>query len=172
MILGDFDIREYIKNGKLIIEPFFHDTVRENGVDLRIGTSIGRLRITNEVFDPKVDDPRKFIEIECGEEFVVYPNEHVLLHTLEYIKLPNDLMAFVNLRSSYARIGLLIPPTVVDAGFEGQLTIELIGGNFPVKLYAGERFIHLIFAKTSGPVERPYKGKYLGQKGVQYPIFK
>ena len=110
--------------------------------------------------------------IERGKEFVINPREHVLLHTIEYIKLPLDLMGFVNLRSSYARIGLTIPPTIIDANFEGQLTIELVGGDFPVKLYAGDRFIHVVFAKLSSPVEKPYMGRYQGQRGVRLPSFK
>ena len=78
-------------------------------------------------------------------------------------------MAFVELRSTYARLGLFIPPTIVDANFEGQLTIELVGGPFPVKLYKGDRFLHIIFAKLTSQVEKPYMGKYQGQRGVTLP---
>jgi len=114
-----------------------------------------------------LDNPDySFFRIEKGDEFIINPYEHVLLTTDEYIKLPNDVMAFVNLRSSFARLGLLIPPTIVDAGFEGQLTIELVGSSFPVKLKRGTRFLHLIFARTLTPVEYPYNSKYQGQKGV------
>jgi len=66
-------------------------------------------------------------------------------------------MGFVNLRSSYARIGLSFPPTI-------------IGGSFPIKLYAKDRFCHIVLAKlTSDSVS--YRGVYLGQKGVTYPKF-
>jgi dCTP deaminase len=81
-------------------------------------------------------------------------------------------MAFVNLRSSYARIGLTVPPTIIDANFEGQLTIEMIGGEFPVRLYSGERFIHVVFAKLTSPVEKPYSGRYQRQRGIKLPVFK
>ena len=162
----------YIDNGELMINPFFDDSIRENGVDLRIGDMIGRLIKSDQIFDPKKDDPSKYIKIEEGKSFIIYSNEHVLLHTIEYIKMPRDVMAFVNLRSSFARIGLILPPTVVDANFEGQLTIEIIGGNFPVKLYKSMRFLHLVFGKLTTSVEKPYMGKYQGQKGVQIPIFK
>ena len=91
--------------------------------------------------------------------------------TLEYLELPNDAIAFVNLRSTYARLGLTIPPTIVDAGFRGQLTIEVVGSEFPIKLKSGERFLHLIFAKTLTPVEKPYRGKYQGQQEVTLPKF-
>jgi len=73
------------------------------------------------------------------------------------------------LRSTYARFGLYIPPTVVDAGFHGQLTIEIIGSNLPVKIYPNQRFLHLIFVKTSSPVYKPYTGKYQKQTGVTPP---
>lgn len=172
LILSDRDIRIYIDDGELIIHPLYKDTIRENGVDLRIGGHIGRLKKFSEVFDPEEDDPSEFIKLEEGSSFIIYPNEHVLLHTIEYVKMPNDIMAFVNLRSSLARIGLTLPPTIVDASFKGQLTIELVGGNFPIKLYKGNRFLHLIFGKLTSPSENPYKGKYQGQRGIQIPIFK
>ncbi len=172
MILSDFDLWNYIKSGRLKIEPLEPDIVRENGLDLRIGTSIGRLKKTDKVFDPKKGNVEEFFTIETGESFIINPHEHVLLHTIEYVALPTDIMAFVNLRSSYARIGLILPPTIIDANFEGQLTIEMIGGEFPVRLYAGERFIHVVFAKLTSPVENPYSGKYQKQRGIKLPIFK
>ncbi len=173
MILGDRDLRYYISKGLIIIEPFDENIIRENGVDLRLGGEIARMRNPGKVFDvrnpPK--DYSEFYIIEKGDSFIINPHEHVLLTTLEYIKLPDDIMAFVNLRSTYARLGIYAPPTIVDAGFEGTLTIELVGGEFPVRLYKGERFLHLVFAKTTSPVEKPYRGKYQGQRGIMLPKF-
>lgn len=173
MILSDFDLWAYIKGGRLVIEPFDENIVRENGIDLRIGRAIARMRDIGEPLDTR-DDSRiqEYFQLEEGESFVIRPREHVLLHTLEYVKLPVDLMGFVNLRSSYARVGLMIPPTIIDANFEGELTIELVGGDFPVRLYAGDRFLHVVFAKLSSAVEKPYKGKYQGQRGVKLPSFR
>jgi len=172
MILSDFDLRNYIKSGRLKIEPFSEEIIRENGLDLRLGNTIARLKRIDKVFDYKnIGNMSDYYVIERSEYFVIEPNERVLLHTLEYIKLPPELMGFVNLRSTYARLGLSISPTIIDGGFEGQLTIELVGGSFPVKLYAGERFIHVVFAKLTSPVEKPYAGKYQGQRGVMLPKF-
>jgi dCTP deaminase len=84
--------------------------------------------------------------------------------------MPMDLMGFVQLRSTYARLGLALPPTIIDANFSGQLTLEVLGGSFPVKIYAGDRFCHIIFAKLTSPVEKPYIGKYQLQRGVTLPI--
>jgi len=168
MILGDRDLKYYLEKGWIVISPLTQDTIRENGVDLRVGGEIARFKKTDEIYEIE-KDPRSFYEIEKGDEFIIYPNEHVLLVTEEYVKLPNDVMAFVNLRSSFARLGLIIPPTIVDAGFEGQLTIEVLGSAFPVKIKRGTRFLHLIFARTLTPVENPYHGKYQGQQGVTLP---
>ncbi len=170
MILGDRDLKYYLEKRWILIDPLNDDTVRENGVDLRVGGQIARFKRTDRVYTVG-EDLSDFYEVETGKEFVIYPGEHVLLTTEEYVKLPNDIMAFVNLRSSFARLGLFIPPTIVDAGFEGQVTIEVIGSSFPVKIKEGTRFVHLIFAKTLTPVENPYRGKYQGQRGVTLPKF-
>lgn len=170
MILSDWDIRVYIEKKLLVIDPLFEDTIRENGVDLRFGYEFCRFRKSfNEIIDSKNYDPKRFLEcIEVGEDegFVIKPLEHILATTLEWIELPHDLIGFVNLRSTFARLGTYLPPTVIDAGFKGQVTIEIIGGSLPVRVYPRQRFLHVIFARTSSPVYRPYSGKYQGQKGV------
>jgi len=172
VILSDFDLWNYINSKRLVIEPFTEEIIRENGVDLRIGNTIARFIKTNREFDVHNSNPSEFYTFEEGDSFLINPREHVLLHTIEYLKLPKDLMGFVNLRSSYARIGLTIPPTIIDANFQGQLTIELVGSDFPIRLYSGDRFLHVVFARLSTSVERPYSGKYQGQTGVRLPSFK
>jgi len=170
MILSDRDLKYYLEKQWIKIVPFSEEIVRENGVDLRIGSQFARLKKTNKVFDVN-ENIEDFYEIINSNEIVVYPHEHLLMTTMEYIELPNDVMAFVNLRSTYARLGISIPPTIVDAGFKGELTIEIVGSEFPVRLKSGTRFLHLIFARTLTPVERPYHGKYQKQNGVTLPKF-
>ncbi len=171
MILGDRDLKYYIEKGKIVVEPFDPEIVRENGIDLRIGGQIARLRRTDRVLDTAnpPEDLSEFYVVEEGESFIIYPGERVLLTTLEYLKLPEDIMAFVELRSSFARTGLTMPPTIIDAGFEGNVTLEIHGSSFPVKVYRGQRFAHIIFARTLSPVENPYRGRYQGQRGVTLP---
>ena len=170
MILSDRDLKYYLEKGWIKIEPLREDSIRENGIDLRIRNPFARLKKTNKIFTPG-DNIEDFYEIIDSYEIIIQPHEHLLLTTLEYIELPNDIMAFVNLRSTYARLGISIPPTIVDAGFKGELTIEVIGSEFPVKLTVGEKFLHLIFAKTLSPVEKPYHGKYQHQRSVTLPRF-
>ncbi|BCU68388.1 deoxycytidine triphosphate deaminase [Sulfolobales archaeon HS-7] len=167
MILGDRDLRYFIEQKYIKIEPLFEDSIRENGVDMRVGDQIARMKKTDKVFT--LEEVSDFYDVEIGEEFLIRPHEHVLLTTEEYMELPRDIMAFVNLRSTFARAGLFIPPTIVDAGFSGQLTIEVLGSEFPVLLKRGQRFLHLIFARTLTPVEKPYSSRYQGQKGVTLP---
>ena len=171
MILGDRDLKYYIEKGRIVVEPFDPEIVRENGIDLRIGGQIARLRRTGRVLDTAnpPEDLSEFYVVEEGESFIIYPGERVLLTTLEYLKLPEDIMAFVELRSSFARTGLTMPPTIIDAGFEGNVTLEIHGSSFPIKIYRGQRFAHVIFARTLSPVERPYRGRYQGQRGVTLP---
>jgi len=172
LILSDRDILTLIKAGDLLIEPFDPEIIRENGLDLRLGRGYCRFRATGRLLDPRnPGDPSDFYECGESDEIIVNPREHILLHTLEYIRLPDYIAGLVNLRSTWARTGIYVPSTAVDAGFEGQLTIEVIGSSFPVKLYAGDRFLHLVLVKLGTPSAKPYSGEYQGQRGVRLPKF-
>jgi dCTP deaminase len=172
MILSDFDLRSYIASGRLYIEPFDPSIVRENGLDLRLGRGFCELAESHEVLDPYEADGevlKRFYRCGDGDEVILRPWGRYLLHTLEYIRLPPELVGFVELRSTLARLGLMIPPTIVDGGFEGELTIEVQAPPFPIRLRQGTRFLHVILAKVSTPIEKPYRGTYQGQRGVRLP---
>jgi len=172
LALSDFDLENYLKTRRLVIEPVHPDTVRENGVDLRVGESIARMRETDQLLDTRAEiDTRLFYDIVKGDEFVIRPREKVLICTMEYMELPAELMGFVELRSTFARCGLMLPPTIIDGGFKGQVTLEVEGSSFPVKLYKGDRFAHIVFLKLVSPIGKPYAGKYQGQRGVTLPRF-
>ncbi len=173
MILSDRDIRALIALGELGVEPLRPDTVRENGLDLRLGREFCRLRARSDVvLDPgEPGDPRDFYECVESDSVVVGPGERLLAVTEEYIRVPGYLAGLVNLRSTWARTGIFVPPTVVDAGFQGQIVIEVIGSAFPVRLRAGDRFLHLVLVRLNTPAERPYAGSYQGQRGVALPKF-
>ena len=171
MILSDFDLRAYLKSGRLKVTPFSEEIIRENGLDLRVGNSYCEIVNSNEVFEVvEGSDPSRYYKCYEADDFIsLKPNTRYLLHTLEYLSLPPELMGFVELRSTFARLGIVMPPTIVDGGFEGQLTIEILNTSFPIKLKTRTRFLHIVFAKLTTPVVRPYRGKYQGQKGVTLP---
>ena len=134
MILSGRDLSWYVETGKLKIEPSTPEQFQQNGFD-------------------------------CILEDIGEQDKHFALGcTREIFELPDDLMAFVGIRSSWARKGFSMPMTIVDAGFRGNLTLEIIrfgDADWPV----GERFAHLIFAKLTSP-SAPYRGKYDGQRGI------
>lgn len=172
MILSDFDLKNYIKSGRIVIEPFDEDIIRENGLDLRLGAEICELIESDEILNPYAsteNEINKFYRCWKANEFIIKPYRRYLLTTLEYIKVPPELMAFVELRSTFARMGLSIPPTIIDGGFEGQITIELHGSSFPIMLKYKTRFLHIVFSRVTSPIEKPYRGSYQGQRGVRLP---
>ena len=171
MILSGADIQEELTRRTLLIEPLGKDTVRENGVDLKLSCEITRL-IENDrlTLDIQSNNREQFYSKETDlETFVIHPGEKILVSTLERVTLPNDLMAFCQLRSTFSRAGVSIPPTVVDAGFSGNLTIQLSGSSFPVKISTKTRFLHLIFAELKTPLIKGYDGKYQNDVGVSPP---
>lgn len=170
MILSALDLKKAIDQGSLIIDPLSCDTIRENGVDLRFSEEIVRLQPTDKMLD--IQSPNNeglYVKEKVTDYFILSKYEKVLVATLEKVKLGNDLMAFCQLRSTFSRAGVSIPPTVVDAGFEGILTIQISGGPFPVKIPVKTRFLHLVFAELKTPLITGYDGKYKHDNAVAPP---
>ena len=169
MILSNVDIQELISLGKLVIEPLDDDTIRENGVDLKFSGKVGVLK-DSEVFIPGESDPDKFYETMEMDEYVIKPGTSIIFSTIEYIRLPPTHIAFINLRSSYARLGLILSPTIVDAGYEGNLTVGLYSSRIPVLIKKGDRILHLIIASLKTKSSKPYSGIYKGVRGLAKPF--
>jgi dCTP deaminase len=171
MILTKEGIERLINKKELQIEPFDEEVIRENGLDLRIGEEYAIYAFENQVIDvcELTSSSHLFSKVQAKDgRIAIPPNKFVLLTTLEYVKFPRNVVGLCNLRSTLARYGLTIPPTIVDAGFEGNLTIEVVNSsNNYIVLRPGVRFLHVILVKTEG--EAKYFGKYLGQKGVTLP---
>ena len=170
MILSDTDLAEYLRSGKLVVEPLDWEIVRENGLDLRLGSEYCEILPTRLTLAVGEGDVSKYYR--CGrneEHLILRPSTLYLLHTIETLALPSDLMGFVELRSTFARLGFLMPPTIVDAGFRGQLTVEVLTPPYPTRVRVGTRFLHVVFARTLTPVVNTYRGRYQGQSGVTLP---
>ena len=173
--MGDCDLKDLLKSNKLIVDPLSDDSIQQNGIDFKIGNEIAECRPTNknEVMDSTSNDEiRKFyhsIEADNGY-FVFSPLHHYLLLTKEKVKMPLDIMGFCALRSTFARLGFVSPLTVIDAGFEGTLTIGVLyAGNISIKVPVGCRFLHIVFGQLKTEVDLPYQGYYKMQKGISIP---
>lgn len=175
MIMSDRNLRKLIESDQLVIEPLVDGSIQQNGIDFSIADelAIGTSGSNTEIIDSKSSaDIKKFFQIVKSEEghFVFSPLRHYLLSTIENIKMPSDLMGFCGLRSTFARLGFVSPLTIIDAGFEGTLTIGVFyGGSNPIRIPVGCRFLHVVFAQLLDKADIPYQGHYKKQKGVSLP---
>lgn len=182
-ILSDRDLKDLIDEENAIYVEEGPEIDRElqvgsSSVDLRIGYSFGVLNTRRiEIIDAKnLKEYRKYIKEEeytAEEGVIVHPGEFILGSTLETLKVPRNLVARVEGRSSYGRLGIIVHATAgfCDPGFEGQITLEMQNlGNAPVKLYPEDRVCQIVFETMESEPERAYDekkdSKYMGQKGA------
>jgi dCTP deaminase len=156
-------MKSMLNTGELMVRPLTEEQIQPASIDLRLGTHFLKID-ENTIESMALDKEIRYVEIE-SDEIVIPPNSFLLATTMEYIKLPDNVTAFVEGRSSIGRMGLFIQNAGwVDPGFEGEITLELYNANcLPIKLMAGRRVCQLVFAFTDQPVENPYRGKYQGQ---------
>ncbi|WP_457625075.1 dCTP deaminase [Persephonella sp.] len=170
MILSDRKIKELLNRKELVIEPIDSNQIQPSSVDLRLGNDFLIYPEEIEILDVKNPDlGNQLKKVVADEEgFVIQPKHFILATTREYIKLPDYLTAFVEGRSSLGRLGLFIENAGwVDAGFEGNITLEFYNANSrPLRIYPGMRICQLVFAQMEQPAENPYRGKYQGQRGT------
>jgi|SRR3989344_2924710 len=162
-VLSDKDIKKRILDGSLVLGGVELNNITVASVDLRLGNKFKIFKNSNIThIDTKniiSDDLMETIEKNEDEPFVLHPNEFVLGSTKEYIKIPNDLVARLDGRSSFGRLGIVIHSTAgsVDPGFEGNLTLEIANiSKVPVILWPGTRICRLTFDVLSSPSETPY----------------
>lgn len=173
-MLSGFDIRNLVDTERLIIMPFDNSMVRENGIDFKLADEIAHHKTFDNgfVLDPSDESHIKnsYEVSKSIDSLVIKAHEQVLLSTLEYIKVPDDVAGFVELRSTWARHGLSLPPTIIDAGFEGNITLEVMNNApYDIMLKPSTPFAHIIFNKLSNRADVPYNGTYSGQRGVRLP---
>jgi dCTP deaminase len=174
MVLSDQTIRAEIEAGRIALDPFDERMIQPSSVDVRVDR---HFRVFHNARYPFIDvrqpmeDLTEPVEVTDGEPFILHPGEFVLGQTLERVRLPNDVVARLEGKSSLGRLGLLIHSTAgfVDAGFEGNLTLELSNvANLPVTIYHAMPIGQISFMRMDAPVERPYgsretSSKYQGQ---------
>jgi len=166
--LSDRSIREAIENGQIKVDPYDPTMIQPATLDLRCGHNF-RVFESHKVASIDLNDPPVDLtqeeNVEDGEPFVLHPQEFVLGTTLETVGLPDNIQAHVGGKSSLGRLGLIVHATagVIDAGFEGQITLELTNlTRVPIFLYANKPIAQLSFFQLDRPAERPYGHKELG----------
>ena len=166
MILSDKSIKKYLESGELLIEPLEPRQIQPASVDIRLGHNFLRLD-ENNFGTMTMTDEIEYTRFEC-DELIIPSGSFLLATTMEYIRLPNNLTAFVEGRSSIGRMGLFIQNAGwVDPGFEGEITLELYNANrLPIRLEAGRRICQLVFAAMDDEAENPYCGKYQKQRSA------
>jgi dCTP deaminase len=171
VVLSDRSIREQLAAGRLVIDPWDEAMLQPSSVDVRVDADFrvfhNNRRAHIDVKEPN-DDLTEVVSIADGEAFILHPGEFVLGSTLERVALPDDLVARLEGKSSLGRLGLLIHSTAgyVDPGFDGMITLELSNvARLPISIYPGMPIGQISFQQLTTPVDRPYRGKYQGQRG-------
>ena len=180
-ILSDKWIKKMSKNHNMI-SPFEENQVRGNkisfglssfGYDARVSNEFKVFtNVNSEVIDPKNFKSTNFIT-RSGNECIIPPNSFALASTMEYFKIPDDVMVICLGKSTYARCGIIVNVTPLEPGWEGYVTLEFSNTTpLPAKIYANEGVAQFIFLKGNEKPEVTYadrKGKYMKQKGVTLP---
>ena len=169
-----------------LIDPFVAGQVRESGGQRLISygtSSYGYdIRCANEfkiftninsaVVDPKAFDDSSFVDL-VSDVCIVPPNSFALARTVEYLRIPRNVLAICLGKSTYARCGIIVNATPLEPEWEGHVTLEFSNTTpLPARIYANEGVAQVIFFESDTTCETSYRdrqGKYMGQTGVTLP---
>jgi len=165
-----------------MIEPFVDGQVRENVVSYGLSSYGYDIRVADEfkvftnvygsVIDPKSFDPRSFVDMKA-DVCIIPPNSFALARTIEYFRVPRDVLTVCLGKSTYARCGIIVNVTPFEPEWEGHVTIEISNTTpLPAKIYANEGIAQVLFFQSDEVCEVSYKdkkGKYQAQRGVTLP---
>src|SRR5574341_2309613 len=165
-----------------MIEPFCEKQVRDGvisyglssyGYDVRIADEFKIFtNINSTIVDPKNFDPRSFVDVK-GEVCVIPPNSFALARTVEYFRIPRNVIVLTLGKSTYARCGIIVNVTPLEPEWEGIVTLEVSNTTpLPARIYAGEGIAQFLFFEGNEPCETSYadkKGKYQAQQGLTLP---
>jgi len=180
-ILCDKTIRRLAEEEGMI-EPFEPKQVRNGaisyglssfGYDIRVGDEFKVFTdVHSVVVDPKNFDPRSFVDIKA-DYCIIPPHSFALAATVEYFRVPKDIMVVCVGKSTYARCGIIVNVTPLEPEWRGYLTLEISNTTpLPAKIYSGEGLAQLLFFQGDDVPEVTYatrSGKYQDQKGVTPP---
>ena len=165
-----------------MIEPFTEAQKRDGvisyglssyGYDARVSDAFKIFtNVDSAVVDPKNFSPDSFVDRQ-GAVAIIPPNSFALAHTVEYFRIPRDILVVCLGKSTYARCGIIVNVTPLEPEWEGQVTIEISNTTpLPARIYAGEGICQFLFLQGSEPCETSYAdraGKYMRQRGTALP---
>jgi len=165
-----------------MIEPFVETQKREGvisyglssyGYDARVADEFKIFtNVDSAVIDPKDFSAASFVD-RRAPVCIIPPNSFVLAHTVEYFRIPRDILVICLGKSTYARCGIIVNVTPLEPEWEGQVTIEISNTTpLPAKIHAHEGICQFLFLQGAGPCEVSYAdkaGKYMRQRGVALP---
>jgi dCTP deaminase len=165
-----------------MIEPFCETQVRDGvvsyglssyGYDVRIADEFKIFtNINSTIVDPKRFDPRSFVDLK-GEVCIIPPNSFVLARTVEYFRIPRNVLTVCVGKSTYARCGIIVNVTPFEPEWEGIVTLEVSNTTpLPARIYANEGIAQVLFFESDEPCEVSYadkRGKYQAQQGLTLP---
>jgi dCTP deaminase len=167
-VLSDGTIARLVEEGRIRIDPWDPGLVQPASIDLRLGDSFrvfhNHRASAIDLRDPP-DNLTEEVVVPEGESFVIHPGEFCLGRTLEWVELPDDIVARIEGKSSLGRLGLIVHATAgfCDPGWKGTLTLELNNlTRVPIKLYPGLEIAQLSFMTLDQPALRPYGSPDLG----------
>lgn len=177
-ILTKKEILNLISKGELEIEPFSEEMVEVAEINLRLGNNYAIIKDSDELLDLSSRDALaksktliyEFYDKSEQESYIIYPRRSYLIESLEYIKLPKNLTARIEMRSTFSRHGLLTPPTSIAPGFSGTIMFHLTGSTFPIKLGKNVSVFKIILETTISDT-RGYSGVYQNQNGITLPLY-
>jgi dCTP deaminase len=167
-VLSDGTILELVQAGRIEVDPWDPQMVQPASIDLRLGDSF-RVFHNHRVSAIDLRDPpenlTEAVVVTDGEPFVIHPGEFCLGRTLEWVRIPDDIVARIEGKSSLGRLGLIVHATAgfCDPGFQGTLTLELNNlTRVPIKLYPNLPIAQLSFMTLDRPAQKPYGSPGLG----------
>ena len=167
MLLSDGYITKYVEDGLLNIHPFSQDQVQPASYDVRLANSFATFNTSTAWMIRPWEQQEALYNWMTTDEFILHPGKFCLASTLERVTLPAYLAAQVGGKSSLGRLGLIVHATAgfIDPGFDGTITLEMGNvGELPIALRAGMLIGQVTFEELIEPAQRPYSGKYQGQK--------
>lgn len=179
-ILHDIWIREQARQG--MIEPFVENQEKQGVISYGLSSYGYDARVSNEfkiftnvdsaIVDPKSFSPTGFVDRQT-DICIIPPNSFVLARTVEYFRIPRDVLVICLGKSTYARCGIIVNVTPLEPEWEGHVTLEFSNTTpLPAKIYANEGACQFLFLKGEDVCEVSYRdrqGKYMGQQGVTLP---